>query len=72
MHDFYNDYESNFISSRFDELSKKMHLGYFRTHNFNVDYFVKINSFLLLDLFDLNNDLYLSRNTYNYKHRFFL
>ena len=22
MHDFYNDYESNFISSRFDELSK--------------------------------------------------
>lgn len=71
MHDFYNDYESNFISSRFDELSKKMHLGYFRTHNFNVDYFVKINSFLLQDLFELNNDLYLSRNTYNYKHRSF-
>lgn len=27
--------------------------------------------FLLQDLFDLNNDLYLSRNTYNYKHRSF-
>ena len=71
MHDFYNDYESNYISSRFDELSKKMRLGDFRTHNFNVDYFAKINSFLLQALFDLNNDLYLSRNTYNYKHRSF-
>lgn len=38
MHDFYNDYESNYISSRFDELSKKMRLGDFRTHNFNVVY----------------------------------